>query len=116
MARNYDIMGEMGGGIGPSFMRKKTQRQEQQGTTAAEEAKKGAERLGRFGGAMKDKKDGKTALERLQDYGRSEAERQRKKKQEDEAAKKKQKEGGVAPSKGFLERMYDYWFPSKEKK
>jgi len=114
MARNYDIMGDMGGGVGPSFMRKKNQRQEKQGTTAAEETKKGAERLGRFGGAMKDKKDGKDAVTRLQEYAKSEAERQRKKKAEDEAAKKKQKEGGVSPSKGFIERMRDYWFPKKK--
>lgn len=112
MARNYDIMGEMGGGIGPSFMRKKNQRQEKQ--SGAETVKEGAERLGRLHGAMKDKKDGKDAVTRLQEYAKSEAERQRKKKAEEEAAKKKQKEGGVAPSKGFLERMRDYWFPKKD--
>lgn len=112
MARNYDIMGNVGGGVGPSFMRNKTQRQEKQ--TGAGAAAEGAERLGRFGGAMKDKKDGKDAVTRLQEYAKAEAERQRKKKAEEEAAKKKQKEGGVAPSKGFIERMRDYWFPKKD--
>ena len=115
MARNsYDITGEVGGGIGPSFMRKKTQRQEKQ--TGAQAAGEGADRLGRFGGAMKDKKDGKDAVTRLQDYAKAEMEREKKKKADAEAAKKKQKEGGVAPTKGFIERMRDYWFPSSEKK
>jgi hypothetical protein len=112
MARDYNIMGDMGGGIGPSFMRKKNQRQEKQ--TGAQAASEGAERLGRFGGAMKDKGDGKDAVTRLQEYAKAEGERQRKKKAEEEAKKKQQKEGGVAPSKGFLERMRDYWFPKKE--
>lgn len=113
MARNsYDIMGEVGGGIGPSFMRNKTRRQEKQ--TGAQAAGEGAERLGRFGKAMGDKENKDDAVTRIQKYAQAEAERQRKKKAEDEAAKKKQKEGGVAPSKGFIERMRDYWFPKKE--
>lgn len=115
MARNsYDITGDMGGGVGPSFMRKKNQFQEKQ--TGAGAAAEGAERLGRFGGAMKDKKNGDDAVTRLQKYAQAEAEREKKKKADAEAAKKKQKEGGVAPSKGFIERMRDYWFPSKESK
>jgi hypothetical protein len=115
MAKNsFDIMGDMGGGgIGPSFMRKKTQRQEKQ--SGAQAAGEGAERLGRFGGAMK-KDTGEDAVTKLQKYAQSELEREKKKKAEAEAAKKKQKEGGVAPTKGFIERMRDYWFPSSEKK
>lgn len=91
-----------------AFMKgNQTKRQEKQ--TGAQAAAAGAERLGRFGSAMKDKSKG-DAVSRIQSYAKSEAERQKKKKQE-EASKPKT----AAPSKGFFGRMMDkYVYGKKE--
>lgn len=86
----------------------KLQRQEKQ--TGAQAASAGADRLGRFGGAMKGatKTD---AVSKLQAFGKSEMERQKKKKAE-EAAKPKT----AAPSQGFFGRMMDkYWYKKESK-
>lgn len=74
--------------------------------TAAEAAKEGASRLGRFAGATSDeqKKKQPDMVGRIQKYAQEEAERQKKKKAEDEA--KKKAPVNTAPQDGFLTRMY----------
>lgn len=113
MAR-YNISGEMGGGgVGPSFMRNRKTSFQQEEKKQGEPLTESAGRLGRFGKTMGEEKKDENAVQRLQRFAKEENERKRKKKEEEEKAKKA---GGVAPSKGFLERMYDYWFPAKESK
>lgn len=89
-----------------AFMKSSPKRQEKQ--TGAQAASEGAERLGRFGSAMKDKSKG-DMVSRIQAHGRAEAERQKKKKQE-EAAKPK----SAAPQKGFFSRMYEKYVSGKK--
>jgi hypothetical protein len=91
-------------GLAPSFS-------QSEGKTGAQTASEGAGNLGRFGGAVK--KGGADPIGAIQQYARDEQERKRKKDAE-EAAKKKAGTG-VAPQKGFIDRMMDkYWYGKKD--
>jgi hypothetical protein len=92
----------MGGG--------QTRRQEKQ--TGAQAASEGAERLGRFGKAMGDKKKGEDAVTRIQNYAK--AENERKKKAEEEKKKKAAAPPSTAPTQGFFSRMYDKYIGGKK--
>lgn len=85
----------------------KPKRQEKQ--TGAQATAEGAKRLSVFGGAMKDKKDGKSAVSRLQAFGQSEADKAKKKKVEPAKAVPK----STAPEKGFFARMYEKYSSKK---
>jgi hypothetical protein len=88
-------------GLAPSFS-------QSEGKTGAQTASEGAGNLGRFGGAVKGKSDPVGAIQK---YARDEQERAKKKKADEEAAKKK----GIAPEKGFVQRMMDkYWYGKKD--
>jgi hypothetical protein len=87
-------------------------RQEKQ--TGAQAASEGAERLGRFGSAMKDKSKGGDAVSRIQAYAKSENER---KKREEEEKRKKAAAApakSTAPQQGFFSRMYDKYVGGKK--
>lgn len=109
-------MGNIMGGVGPSFMKKKKNNysDDDQQSTGADTTKTAADNLGRFGGAMKGSSSG-DAVSRIQKYAQDENER---KKKEDEEKKKKaaaaQKSGSVAPQKGFIQRMIDKYYYGKE--
>lgn len=76
-----------------------------------EEAGKGLGRLYRLKKKLSEK-DKRTPIEKIQEYGRAEAERQKREKAEAEKKKKQT----VEPSKGFIQRMMDkYWYKKKEK-
>jgi hypothetical protein len=105
------MLGPRHGSLGSS----RVQRQEKQ--TGAQAASEGAERLGRFGSATKDKSKGGDVVSRIQTYAKEEGERQRKKKADEEAAKKKAASApkSTEPTKGFFTRMYEkYVSGSKE--
>ena len=79
---------------------KKTKEQE-----TADAAKQG---LGAFGRFIKAKPD---SVDKLQSFSKAEKER----KEKEEAEKKKKKNGvNTSPSKGILERMYDYVMGEKK--
>jgi hypothetical protein len=129
MARNYDIMGDVGGGVGPSFMKKKKYGySDQEGQTASQATAEGAGRLKRFGDATKGASSD-DIVGRLQKYAQGENDRKKaeaaKKKQQEEAdtetvydEKTKQyirKKKTIAPEKGFIQRMMDkYWYGKKD--
>lgn len=99
----------------PSFMQGgKARRQERPaGQTGAEAIKEGAERLGRFGSAMKDKSKPGDMVTRIQKYGIAENERNKK---ESAERKKRTTTSSVAPAKGFFGRMVDKYYHGKKEK
>ena len=87
-----------------------TQRQEKQ--TGSQTASEGAERLGRFGSAVKDKSSGGDMVTRIQNYAKSENER----KSKEEVAKRKKATASKSsePEQGFFGRMYDKYIGGKK--
>jgi len=91
---------------GSILPRNTTQRQEK---TAGQTAAEGADRLSKFGSAVKDKSKGGDMVSRIQEYSKSE---QEKKKKADE--EKKKKPATAAPEPGFFSRMYDKYVGGKK--
>lgn len=77
---------------------------------SGKKAGEGLARLWKFKKKMKEEPG--TPLEKIQKYGKEQAEKEKREKEEKEEKKKK---GGVAPQKGFIQRMMDkYWYKKKE--
>ena len=76
-----------------------------------EPAAESAKRAGRFGETLK--KSGDTT-KKIQDFAKQEAERKRKK--DEEERKKKQAPVSTAPTQSWIQRVYDKYIGSSERK